>query len=171
MAKIKEDKTKEKAPVVKINKQKLNKVEKFLEELVVLMGVNATFEIHKDKENNAIKVDIKSEEEQGLLIGKRGETLTSIQTLIGMMLKNEYGEWTRVVVNIGDWREKEQQYLENLATQTADRAIETEKPQELYNLNSGQRRIVHMVLSEVEGIVTESSGEGNQRFLIVSPKK
>ena len=154
----------------KIDKKKIKKVDELSKEMISLMGVDASLEVYEDKDNNAIRVDIKSEEEQGLLIGKRGETLSSIQTLLGMMVKNEFNEWVRVIINVGDWREKERQYLENLAIQTADRAKETGKPQELYNLTPSQRRIVHLVLSEVKGIVTESSGEGNQRFLVVSSK-
>ena len=170
MPKTKKAKTDKENPTATIDKKKIKKVDELSKEMISLMGVDASLDVYEDKDNNAIRVDIKSDEEQGLLIGKRGETLSSIQTLLGMMVKNEFNEWVRVIVNVGDWREKEKQYLENLAAQTADRAKETGKPQELYNLTPSQRRIVHLVLSEVEDIVTESSGEGNQRYLIVSPK-
>ena len=151
-------------------KDKVKIVEEYATELLSLMGTSAKIEVHEDKSNEAIKVDIKSEEELGLIIGKRGETLISIQSVLGMMVRQKTSEWVRIIVNVGDWREKEEQYLENLAMQTADRTKDTGEAQELYNLSSSQRRIVHMVLSEVDGIETESLGEGKGRYLIVKPK-
>ncbi len=151
-------------------KDKIKIVEEYASKLLSLMGTSAKIEVYEDKDNEAIKVDIKSEEELGLIIGKRGETLLSIQSVLGMMVRQKTSEWVRIIVNVGDWREKEEQYLENLAMQTADRAKDTGEAQELYNLSSSQRRIVHMVLSEVNGIETESLGEGKGRYLIVKPK-
>jgi len=57
--------------------------------------------------------------------------------------------------------------LKNLAEQTAQRAIETSEPQNLYNLNPSQRRVIHMYLSENDDIVTESEGEGYERYLVI----
>ena len=151
-------------------KDKIKIVEEYAVELLTLMGTSAKIEVYEDKNNDAIKVDIKSEEELGLIIGKRGETLLSIQSVLGMMVKQKTSDWVRIIVNVGDWREKEEQYLENLAMQTADRVKDTGEAQELYNLSASQRRIVHMVLSEVDGIETESLGEGKGRYLIVKPK-
>jgi len=150
--------------------EKVKIVQSYASELLSLMGTKAEVEVYEDKENEAIKVDIKSEEELGLIIGKRGETLLSIQSVLGMMVRQKLDEWVRIVVNVGDWREKEEQYLENLAMQTAERTKDTGEAQELYNLTSSQRRIVHMVLSEVDGVKTESLGEGKGRYLVVKPE-
>ena len=149
----------------------VKKTEDFTAKLLKLIGVEAELEVYEDKENDAIKVDVKSESEVGLLIGKRGDTLFSIQSIIGLYLKQITDEWVRVIVNVGDWREKEEQYLKNLAETTATRAKDTGKDQELYNLNPSQRRIVHMALSEIEEVETESQGEGKERYLVVRPKK
>ena len=151
-------------------KDNVKKVEKFVKKLFSLIGVDAETEVYEDKQNEAIKIDIKSENEVGLLIGKRGDTLFSIQSIVGLYLKQLTGDWVRVIVNVGDWREKEEQYLRNLATTTAERATSTKEPQELYNLNPSQRRIVHMALSEIKQVSTSSQGEGKERYLIVSPK-
>jgi spoIIIJ-associated protein len=135
------------------------------------MGTKAKGKVSFDKENNAIRVDIDTEDETGLLIGSRGETVNAIQTSLGMMLKNELNGWVRVLVNIGDWREKQEEQLKDLATQAAERARETGEPQTLYNLSPAQRRIVHMVLSEEKDLDTESFGEEEERYLVVKPKK
>jgi spoIIIJ-associated protein len=146
-------------------------VEKLAKELLALMGVNAQVEVSEDKANDAILINLKSEEEKGLIIGRRGETINSLQAALGMMLMQKTGEWERIIVNIGDWREKQKNYLENLAMQAAHRTKETNEPQTLYNLSPGERRVVHLALADVEGVETESTGEGKERYLIVKPVK
>ena len=94
----------------------------------------------------------------------------SIQTILGILLKQKTGEWKRVTVDVGDYLEKEEGYLKNLAESTAARAKETGEPQNLYNLKPSQRRIIHMELSKDSSISTESVGEGEERYLVVSAK-
>lgn len=142
-------------------------LEKIVEKLMPLTATKAKAEVSYDKENEAYVVNIDAGDETGLLIGKKGETLESIQTLLGIMLKQETGEWNRVVVNVGDYREKEEDYLKSLAESTAQRVKETGEPQNLYNLKPWQRRIVHMHLSENSDVVSESMGEGEERYLVV----
>lgn len=151
-------------------KKNIDTLQKITEELLSLMSTKATAEVSYDKKDDVYIVDINTEEEAGLLIGKKGETLGSIQNVLGVMLKQKTGEWYRIAVNVGDYREKEEEYLKNLATSTAERAKQTGEPQELYNLKPWQRRIVHMVLSEDSGIVTESVGEDEGRYLVVKAK-
>ncbi len=141
------------------------------EELISLMSTEAKVEVSYDKTNEAFVVDINASDETGLLIGKKGETLNSLQTILGVLLKQKIGEWQRVIVNVGDYREKEEDYLKNLAAGTAERAKETGEPQNLYNLKPWQRRIIHMTLSEDPELVTESAGDGEERYLVVTVKK
>lgn len=135
------------------------------------MSTKAKAEVSYDKENEAFNVNVDAGDETGLLIGKKGETLLGIQTILGFLLKQKTGEWSRVLMNVGDYREKEESYLKDLAATTAQRAKDTGEPQNLYNLKSWQRRIVHMALSEDKDIMTESEGEGEERYLIVKSKK
>ena len=139
-------------------------------ELLSLMETKATAEISYDKANECYLVNISGADETGLLIGKKGETLLSLQTILGILLKQKTGEWERVTVNVGDYLEKEEEYLKNLAESAAARAKETGEPQSLYNLKPNQRRIVHLSLSEDKNITTESLGEGEERYLIIKPK-
>lgn len=140
-------------------------------ELLSLMGTKAKATVSEDKENDVLLVNVETADETGLLIGRHGDTLNSIQTILGMMLRQERGEWRRVVVNIGDWREKQESYLNDLAMQAAAKAKETGEPQPLYNLTPAQRRVVHLALSEDPEVETESQGEDSERFLLVRPKK
>lgn len=152
-------------------KKNVETLKKLAEELFSLMSIPAAkIGVEYDKENEAYIVNVEAPEETGLLIGKKGETLSSLQVVLGVLLKQKVGEWNRVVLNIGDYREKEEEYLKNLAVSTADRAKETGEPQNLYNLKPWQRRIVHMALSEEKGVSTESVGEGEERYLVVKAK-
>ena len=142
------------------------------EELFSLMSLSdAKIDVEYDKENEAYVVNVDAPDETGLLIGKKGETLASLQVVFGVLLKQKVGEWNRVVVNVGDYREKEEEYLRNLAQSTAQRAKETGESQSLYNLKAWQRRIVHMALSEDKDLTTESVGEGEERYLVVKANK
>ncbi|OGM09569.1 hypothetical protein A2159_00290 [Candidatus Woesebacteria bacterium RBG_13_34_9] len=160
----------------KNNKEKPEKneeelVEDFLNQLLKLIGTEAKAKAKKDNENSTINVDIKGGSETGLLIGNRGRTLQSIQIITGLMLRKKIGNWIRILVNIGDWREKEEERLRELAWQTVERVRETGKEQLLYNLTSAQRRIIHLVLADEKDIKTSSEGEGKERYLIISPVK
>ena len=124
-------------------KDKLEIVNDTANKLLDLMGSKAKAEVAYDTEKEFYAVEIKTEEEVGLLIGRHGETLGAIETALAMILKQKTGEWVRVIVNVGDWRKKQEEYLGDLATQAADRAKETKEPQPIYNLTPAQRRTIH----------------------------
>jgi spoIIIJ-associated protein len=129
--------------------------------------VKAKTTVTKDVENDCFVVKIDSEEEKGLLIGKRGETINSLEYVLGLILRQELGEWKRVLLNVGDWREKQDEYLHGLAAQAVERAKETNSPQRLYNLSPSQRRSIHLMVQKMDGVLSESEGEGKERCLIV----
>jgi spoIIIJ-associated protein len=149
---------------------KVDLTQELAEELLTLMGTKPKIKVAEDKENEALVVNIETEDEAGLLIGHRGETLNALQSLLGMMIRQKYGDWVRVLVNVGDWREKQEEYLARIALDAAERAKQTGEPQPLYNLSAGQRRIIHVSLADDPKIETESVGEGEERYLLVKPK-
>ena len=144
-------------------------IEQLTKELLTLAGVDVTVKVEENEEGN-YEVNLETTEETGLLIGFRGENINAIQTVLGIMVKGVTGDWVRILVNIGDYRQKQDQKLFILADQSADRAIETKEPQPIYNLTAGQRRTIHMYLSKREDVVTESQGENLERFLVVKSK-
>lgn len=154
-----------------IMKKQTETLQKLVDELLSLMSVSAKGEVSFDKEQDAFVVNIEGGNETGLLIGKKGETLSSLQTVLGAMFMQKIGEWKRIVVNVGDWREKEEDYLKNLANSAMERARETGQPQNLYNLKPWQRRIIHMYLAEHSDISTESEGDGEERYLVIKVNK
>lgn len=154
-----------------MEKDLTHEVQKDASKLLVLMGTKAKAVVTQDKENDILLVNITTEEEAGLLIGHHGETLNSLQTVLGLTFRQKTGEWKRILVNVGDWREKQEEYLKEMAGATAERAKQTGEPQNLYNLSAAQRRVIHLALSEDREVETESLGEGDERYLVIKPKK
>jgi predicted RNA-binding protein YlqC (UPF0109 family) len=130
-----------------------------------LAGVSSQIDII-DLGDKTYQININAEDETGLLIGFRGENISSLQTILGMMVKSNLGEWKRILVNIGDYREKQENKLKELGDSAADRAIETGQSQPIYNLNALQRRVVHMHLSnnttEIKNVDKKILGQLNQ---------
>ncbi len=149
----------------------MDKLKKLSQELLAHLGVKpAAVKVSKDK-SGSVSLEVKvDEQEAGILIGYHGETIASLQLLLGMMLYKQSGEWTKLTVNIGDYRQKRTEYLTSLAQDTAVKVLETGEALALYNLNPFERRLVHLALAERKDVVTESQGEGKSRFLVVSPK-
>jgi len=148
-----------------------NTIEKKVTELFELIGINSKVEVLYDPEENTASINIEGGNETGLLIGHHGQTISSLQSVISLMVKQEVGEWVRIIVNVGDYREKQEEHLVRLANETLERARQTGEPQPIYNLTPAQRRIVHMELSKNDDVVSESTGEGDERYLVVSLKK
>ncbi len=138
-------------------------------ELLEKCGVVAEVEV-TEREENSFEVDIKTETETGLLIGFRGENINALQTVLSLMFKNKKGEWARIIVNVGDYRQKQEDKLKVLADQTIARAVETGEPQPIYNLTPSQRRVIHMYVTERTDVESYSEGEGDDRYIVVKSK-
>lgn len=152
-------------------KDKVKILTEITKQLFDLMSVNAQTEVGYEEKDNIFVIKVDAGDATGLLIGKRGETLLSIQNVIALLFKQKVGEWQNVVVNVGDYREKEEEYLKGIAEGAVQRALETGTPQNLYNLRPWQRRVIHLNLADNKKIETVSEGEGEDRHLIISPKK
>lgn len=149
----------------------MDKLKKLSRELLAHLDVaSKAIKITKDKEGVvSLELDL-PDQQSGILIGYHGETIAALQLLLNMMFYKQTGEWSKLVLNIGGYREKRTNYLTALAQDTATKVIDSGEPLALYNLNPFERRVVHMALSENKEVVTESQGEGKNRFLVVSPK-
>lgn len=148
--------------------ESIDQVKQITEELLSRLEVAATVSVEVD-ETGAYRVHIETEE-TGLLIGYHGRTLESFQIILGIVVSKELGEWVRVYVNVGDYREKREETLMLMAQQAAERALSMGRPVELANLSPGERRVIHLTLSGDERVETESVGDGSQRTLLVKPK-
>lgn len=144
-------------------------VQVIVEDLLHRLEIVGTVEVTMD-EAEAYRVRIETEE-TGLLIGHHGKTLESVQLIVGIIISKKIGQWVRVYVNVGDYREKREETLMHMAQRAADRALALGRPVELSRLSPSERRIIHLTLSGDERVETESIGEGDDRMLLVKPKE
>jgi len=136
-------------------------------ELLRLLLIDGSASVTKDNETLCVSIETS---QSGALIGYHGEGLVSIQLILNILMHKKTGDWQRVVVNIGDYRQKREEYLKNLALMAASKAKNTKQPSILTGLSSFERRIVHMVLAEDKEIESVSEGEGAGRHLVVKLK-
>lgn len=150
-------------------KTKLEIVKELSEELLKNLEIPAKLEVVEDQEK-VISVQIEAGE-PGVLIGYHGETLSSFQLILSLMVYRKTEEWTRILVNVGDYREKRQESLERLALSAAQKVKFSGTEYSLPPMSASERRIIHLALSSDPEVVTESEGEGYQRRVVVKPKK
>lgn len=138
--------------------------------LLNLLGVTPEEIVVDIDETNGAQIKLTfSPEETGILIGRHGDAISALQMILGLIVYRQTGVWQRLTVDIGDYRAKRTAVLETTAQETAKRVKFSHEPLALFNLNPYERRIVHLILSQDPGVVTESQGEGRNRHLIVKP--
>ena len=106
-------------------------------------------------------------EDLGVIIGHRGETLDAIQYLVGLAA-NGAGGYYKVSLNIGDYRERREQTLTDLAKRVSEQVLRTGKNRTLEPMNPYERRIIHTAVQEIEGVVSNSFGEGSSRRVVIA---
>lgn len=111
-----------------------------------------------------------SSEDPNLLIGYHGQTLSALQVMIGLSAQKSSGNWVRLSLNVGDYRERREEQLRKLALTVAQRVRFSGQPQVITKLSPAERRIVHLTLANDEMVETVSEGEGLDRHLIIRPK-
>ncbi len=104
-----------------------------------------------------------------IIIGRRGETLDSLQYLAGLAANNGGGHY-KIALNIGNYREKREETLKNLAARISAQVLKTGKNRTLEPMNPYERRIIHTAIQEIEGVVSTSFGEGVGRRIVISPE-
>lgn len=120
-----------------------------------------------EKENGAFI--ILDGERLGVIIGHRGETLDSLQYLTGLAANNG-GGYFKVSLNIGNYREKREQTLISLANRVAAQVLRTGHSRSLEPMNPYERRIIHTAVQDIEGVVSNSFGEGSGRRVVIAPE-
>ena len=129
---------------------------------------------------NAFVEDMEGEENQVLvgltvanpagLIGFRGRNLASIQLILSLIVKNKLGEWVRILLDVNNYRQEQKDRLIGMAQGLAAKVLATNSPVVMANMSSYERRLCHMALQEIEGVVSESEGEGEDRHIVIKPK-
>jgi len=123
------------------------------------------------EETVTLHVEGADEEAMGLMIGRRGETLRSLQFLLNLLVSRRVQRWPQIVVDVGNYRQRRQESLEGLARRMAERVRQSGRPISLEPMAAYERRIVHLALRDDASIYTESTGEGENRKIVIYPAK
>jgi spoIIIJ-associated protein len=147
-----------------------------LENLLGGMHINAEVETVPIPESAAAEgfvaaLDIVKPDDVGILIGRRGETLGALQFITTLIVAKQLGKWSKVLVDVEGYRSRREESLRNLATRIASRVQETRQPMALEAMPANERRIVHLTLQNHPAVTTASTGEGDQRRVVISPKR
>lgn len=138
-----------------------------LEEMLTFFGINTTVKVEEDGERIMLLVDTP---ENSRLIGRRGETMQALQHLVNMMVRGKQPETVYVNIDIGDYRRARGERLEAKAKQYADKVASSGEDLHLKPMSAGDRRVMHMALSEHPEVMTESTGEGRERHLVIKKR-
>ncbi|MBM2820673.1 MAG: spoII [Candidatus Berkelbacteria bacterium] len=125
--------------------------------------------IKVDIDDTSCNVEIETEI-SGLLIGRHGETLEALQHLLRLLVWQEQAEFIPLVVDISGYRAARQGELEELAKNSASKVKEFGGSESLPSMSAYERRLIHMILQDIEGIESESEGEEPYRRIVIRPK-
>jgi len=146
---------------------KVEYVRSILEGILFRMGVEAT--VVGEEGEGGIRLDIKGDN-SGLLIGKHGRTLDSLQYVVNKIYQRRFGEGERVVLDAENYRKRRVEALENLAVRLGEKVKRKRRAVVAGVFNSRDRRVIHMTLREDASLETESRGEGFYKKLVILPR-
>ena len=142
----------------------------FLENVFREMEIDVKIEASYDDEEKAVNIDL-SGDDMGILIGKRGQTLDSLQYLVSLVVNKYSEEYLRVKLDTENYRERRKETLETLAKNIAYKVKRTKRPVSLEPMNPYERRIIHSTLQNDKYVLTKSEGEDPFRHVVVMLKR
>jgi spoIIIJ-associated protein len=137
-----------------------------LQEMLRLMDVQGTVEIVQGTETSKLNV---RGDDLGVLIGRRGEKLASLQHLVNLIVAKSQGQWNRIAVDVENYRGRREEQLRDVATRAAKRVQQTGKIIQLEPMPALERRIVHLALVDNPKVRTQSVGVEPSRRIVVLP--
>ncbi len=143
---------------------------KFLTDVFAAMGIAAEISAKYNDSLKSLEVEL-SGDDMGVLIGKRGQTLDSLQYLISLVVNKGTSEYIRVKVDTENYRQRRRETLENLAKNIAYKVKRTRRPVSLEPMNPYERRIIHSALQNDKYVTTHSEGDEPFRRVVVTPKR
>lgn len=142
---------------------------KYLEDLLSFFGLN-TDVYATSEDGEVIELNIPSTRLNGFLIGQRGETVRALQFMVSSALKNQNYEFTRVNVDVAEYKKQRADRLAQTAEDWVKEVKDSGKPYEVRPMNAADRRVVHKVAADA-GLASESVGEGRDRHIILKPSE
>ena len=145
-------------------------VRDFLEDVFHAMDMKVEIMITKSEDGKNVDVELKGDE-MGVLIGKRGQTLDSLQYLTNLAVGKQVNEYVKVKLDTADYRKRRKETLENLARNIAYKVKRTKRPVSLEPMNPFERRVIHSALQNDRYVSTHSEGEEPYRHVVVTLKR
>ena len=142
----------------------------FLKEVFEAMNMAVVIDVKYNEEEKSMDIEL-SGEEMGVLIGKRGQTLDSLQYLVSLVVNKDLEDYVRVKVDTENYRQRRKETLENLAKNISYKVKRTKRSVSLEPMNPYERRIIHSALQNDRYVTTHSEGEEPFRRVVVSLKK
>ena len=163
---------KSKPAIIKARKKNdtVDNIREFLENVFSAMNMEVTIDIKKAEDDKVYEVEL-SGKEMGLLIGKRGQTLDSLQYLSNLAVNKHSDGYIKVKLDTEDYRQRRKDTLENLAKNIAYKVKRTKRPVSLEPMNPFERRVIHSALQGDRYVETHSEGEEPFRHVVVTLKK
>jgi len=157
---------KKKVKIEVIKKQDvIEKIKELIKEITKLMNIEINLET-KTREDH-IQINLITEQNSSVLIGRNGKTIESLQIIIKNAIQNITGFRINIIIDVENYKDKKNQNLEYYASKIAKEVRRTGIEAKLDPMNSYERRIVHSICNEIEGIKTESLGEEPERYIII----
>lgn len=135
---------------------------------VIMKGLDVNYRIFSDTLDESTYINIETAGVDGLLIGRKGDTLSSLQHLIGRIVSRRMGGYQRLTVDVGGYLKNRREILNQKAAKAAERAKKTNREVGLEPMKASERRIIHMALADTEGISTYTVGNGEMRKVFIS---
>ena len=142
----------------------------FLHDVFGAMGISVDVESKLNEEEKELEINL-SGDEMGILIGKRGQTLDSLQYLVSLVVNKESEDYLRVKLDTENYRERRKETLETLAKNIAYKVKRTRRSVSLEPMNPYERRIIHSALQNDKYVFTRSEGEEPFRHVVISLKR
>jgi spoIIIJ-associated protein len=137
---------------------------KYLEDLLSFFGLNT--DVYATSEDDVIELEVPSTHLNGFLIGQKGDNMRAMQFLVSNALKNQGYEYTRVNIDVAEYKKQRAQRLAKTAEDWVKKVKETGEDMELRPMNAADRRTVHKLAADW-GIASESTGEGRDRRIVL----
>ena len=145
----------------------LEYIKELIKEITKYMGLTVNMEIKKREDNVTISL---YSDNNGILIGKDARTLNALTTIIKQAVNNQIGTYYNFVLDVSEYKEKKEFFLEKAAKKVAKEVSRTKIEAKLDPMNSYERRIVHNALTNFRGVYTESEGVEPHRYVVIKPK-
>ena len=155
---------------VKVKSSVEDEVKEFLTSVFNAMKMQVEIEIDKNEDERFLDVELKGDD-MGVLIGKRGQTLDSLQYLTSLAINKHSDVYYKVKIDTEDYRKRRRDTLENLARNIAYKVKRTKRPVSLEPMNPFERRVIHSALQNDRYVTTHSEGEEPYRHVVVTLKK